>query len=61
MVQRIDEAEYDQDESYRLLYFYAIQYVLYVILFFLNCFADAEPQVMIIYAMQVVHQIHHWI
>ena len=48
MVQRIDKAEYDQDESNRLLYFYAIQYGLYAILFFLNCFADAEPKVIII-------------
>ena len=48
MVQRIDKAEYDQDESNRLLYFYAIQYGLYVIMFFLNCFADAEPKVIII-------------
>ena len=49
MVQRIDKAENDQDESYRLLYFYAIQYGLYVILFFLNCFADAEPKVKIVH------------
>ena len=58
MVQRIDKDEYDQDESNRLLYFCAIQYGLYVIMFFLNCFADAEPKVIIIYVMQVVHQIH---
>ena len=61
MVQRIDKAEYDQDESNRLLFFYAIQYGLYVIMFFLNCFADAEPKVIIIYVMQVVHQIHQWL
>ena len=59
MVQRIDKAGYDQDESNRLLYFYAIQYGLYVILFLLNCFADAEPKVRIIYVMQVVHQIQN--
>ena len=58
MVQRIDKAEYDQDESNRLLYFYAIQYGLYVIMFFLNCFADAEPKVISIYVMQFFHQIH---
>ena len=61
MVQRIDKAEYDQDESNRLLYFYAIQYGLYVILFFLNCFADAEPKVIIFNFRQVVQLIHQWI
>ena len=34
--------EYDQDESDRLLYFYAFQYGLYMALFFLNCFADSS-------------------
>ena len=58
MVQRIDKAEYDQDESNRLLYFYAIQYGLYAILFFLNCFADAEPKVIIINFMQILHRIN---
>ena len=41
-VQRADKMEYDQDESDRLLYFYAFQYGLYMALFFLNCFADSS-------------------
>ena len=41
-VQRADKPEYDQDESDRLLYFYAFQYGLYIALFFLNCFADSS-------------------
>ena len=46
ITQRKDDLEYyDMDETNRLLYFYAIQYGLHGLLFFLNCVADTEPKV----------------
>ena len=48
IVQRKDNLEeYYIDETNRLLYFYAIQYGLHGLLFFLNCVADTEPKVIL--------------
>ena len=43
MVQKMSNPNLDPNVTNLLIYFFGTQYGLHILLFLLNCFADAEP------------------